>query len=114
MYFVTYKTIYLPKSGTGPNNFWRLVSYYSQMKFHVRVLLFENPSELLSLGIVGNGVHEEDVSVDVHVAGQIVPDMGGDGLLGDPRPWPGHHRRVDQVIRTRVKKYKFSGRLMSS
>ena len=63
MYFVTYKTIYLPKSGTGPNNFWRLVSYYSQMKLHVRVLLFENPSELLSLGIVGNGVHEEDVSV---------------------------------------------------
>ena len=72
--------------------------YYSQMKLHVRVLLFKNPSELLSLGIVGNGVHEEDVSVDVHVAGQIVPDIGSDGLLGDPRPWPGHHRRVDQVI----------------
>ena len=74
------------------------VPYYSQMKLHVRVLLFENPSELLSLGIVRNGVHEEDVSVDVHVAGEIVLDMGGDGVLGDPCPGHRHHSRVDQVI----------------
>ena len=68
------------------------------MKLHVRVLLFENPSELLSLGIVGNGVHEEDVSGDVHVAGEIVPHMGHDGLLGDPRSSPHHHSRVYKVI----------------
>ena len=68
------------------------------MKLHVRVLLFENPSELLPLGIVGNGGHEEDVTVDVHVAGEVVPDMGHDGLLGDPRPGPHHHSGVDQVI----------------
>ena len=68
------------------------------MKLHVRVLLFENPSELLSLGIVGNGGHEEDVTIDAHVAGEIVPDMGHDRLLGDPRPGPHDHSGVDQVI----------------
>ena len=72
--------------------------YYSQMKLHVRMLLFENSSELLSLGIVRNGVHEEDVTVDVHVTGEIVPDMSGDGLLSDPCPGACHHGRVDQVI----------------
>ena len=68
------------------------------MKLHVRMLLFENPSELLSLGIMGNGVHEEDVTGDVHVAGEIVPHMGHDGLLGDPCPGPLHHSRVYKVI----------------
>ena len=68
------------------------------MKLHVRVLLLENPSELLSLRIVGDGVHEKDIPIDVHVAREVVLDMGDDGLLGDPRPGPRHHRRVDQVI----------------
>ena len=66
------------------------------------------------LGIVGDGVQEEDVTGDVHVAGEAVPDDDDDdldhddvpelpdvvdeGLLGDPGPGPHHHARVDQVI----------------
>ena len=63
---------------------------------------------------MGNGVQEEDVTGDVHVAGEAVPDdddqdqdhddvpelpdVVDEGLLGDAGPRRHYHARVNQVI----------------
>ena len=64
--------------------------------------LLQIPPELLADGIVGDGVHEDDVPGDVHVLGEVAPHAVRDHGAGHGVALLQHHRNMDNVVTERL------------
>ena len=64
--------------------------------------LLQIPPELLADGIVRDGLHEDDISGDVHVLGEAALHALRDHGAGHGVAFLQHHRSMDNIVTERL------------
>ena len=64
--------------------------------------LLQIPPELLADGIVRDGLHEDDISGDVHVLGEAALHALRDHGAGHGVAFLQHHRNMDNIVTERL------------